>query len=310
MEYTWQQNDAGERVDKVLSRALDVSRTQMQNWIKAGCVLCEQKKLTSKSKLKIGDAIEISPPKPVASEILPEKKSLEIIFEDKDILVLNKKAGEIVHPGAGARQGTLVSALLHHCGKSLSGIGGVERPGIVHRLDKDTSGVLVVAKNDAAHQSLSRQFAERTTQKFYLAYVLGKPRFPSGKWTWNVGRHRVHRQKMTVLQTGGRTAVTEYKILHAYSKITLLELHPLTGRTHQIRVHAAAAGFPIVGDTVYGRAVAWIKEAGVTRHLLHAHKLIFSHPRTNKTLEFIAPLPEDFCCFKKYLTTDDTEKHG
>ncbi|MFH1067722.1 MAG: RluA family pseudouridine synthase [bacterium] len=301
LTYEWTVEDQGERLDKVLAQKCGVSRTQLQVWLKAGLVRCGEHALNAKSRLVVGDKIEIFPPEPQPSHIQPMKLPLDVLYEDKDILVLNKKAGDVVHPGAGARQGTLVSALLYHCKGSLSGIGGVERPGIVHRLDRDTSGVLVVAKNDAAHQALSCQFEERSIIKIYEAYVLGKPRWETGSWTGAIGRHPVHRQKMAVVTKRGREARTDYRALVVGTRASLLELRLYTGRTHQIRVHAAAAGCPVIGDAVYGRAVDWVKQAGVTRQLLHAKKIVFVHPRTNKTVEFVAPVPEDFKKFARFI---------
>lgn len=301
LTYEWKEEDQGERLDKVLAQKCGVSRTQLQAWLKAGLVRCGEGVLTAKSKLVAGNKIEIVPPQLQPSKILPMKLPLDVLYEDQDILVLNKKAGDVVHPGAGMQQGTLVSALLHHCKGSLSGIGGVERPGIVHRLDRDTSGVLVVAKNDAAHQALSCQFEERSVIKIYEAYVLGKPRWATGTWEGSIGRHPSHRQKMAVVTKNGRTARTDYRVLAVGTRASLLELRLHTGRTHQIRVHAAAAGCPVIGDKVYGRPVEWVKQIGVTRQLLHAKKIVFVHPQTHKTVEFIAPVPEDFKKFARFL---------
>lgn len=297
----WAEEDRGERLDKVLAQKCGISRTQFQAWIKEGLVRCGERVLTAKSHLAVGDRVEITPPEIQPSFIQPMELPLDVLHEDEDILVLNKKAGDIVHPGAGKKQGTLVSALLHHCKGSLSGIGGVERPGIVHRLDRDTSGVLVVAKNDAAHQDLSRQFQERSVVKIYEAYVLGKPRWATGSWTGMIGRHPIHRQKMAVVTKRGREARTDFRVLVAGTRASLLELRLHTGRTHQIRVHAAAAGCPVIGDIVYGRSVDWVKKAGIARQLLHAKKMVFIHPRTRKTVEFVAPVPEDFKKFARFL---------
>jgi len=301
IEYIWQERDLRERLDKVLAFRCGVSRSQLQKWLEQGLVLHGEKAITAKHKLKAGDVLTIQPPDALPSTILPEAIPLEVLYEDGDLLVLNKKPGQVVHPGAGNRLGTLVSALLHHCQGQLSGIGGVERPGIVHRLDKETSGVLVVAKNDFTHQSLALQFANRQVTKRYVAWVLGVPRPASGTWKWNIARHPVHRQKMQARETGGRNACTDYKTLEATEAASFIELDLHTGRTHQIRVHAAQAGYPVVGDGTYGRGVWWYEEAGVLRQLLHARFLKFIQPRTRIPIEVSAPVPEDFLNLKSYL---------
>lgn len=301
IEYTWQARDSHDRLDKILAVRCGVSRSQLQRWLEQGFVHLGEKPITSKHKPKEGDVLTIHPPEAVASVILPEAIPLEILYEDSDLLVLNKKPGQVVHPGAGNRLGTLVSALLYHCRGQLSGIGGVERPGIVHRLDKDTSGVLVVAKNDFAHQGLASQFANRQVTKKYVAWVLGVPQPPSGTWKWNIARHPIHRQKMQARQTGGRNAWTDYKTLETTDVASLIELDLHTGRTHQIRVHAAESGHPVVGDMTYGRGIWWYEEAGVTRQLLHARFLKFTQPRTRIPIEISAPVPEDFLNLKSYL---------
>jgi 23S rRNA pseudouridine1911/1915/1917 synthase len=223
---------------------------------------------------------------------------LEILFEDEDLLVLNKPAGLVMHPGAGHQQHTLVNALLAHC-KNLSGIGGVERPGIVHRLDKETSGVLVVAKNDSTHRDLSKQFAARTMQKIYLALVAGVPRKSSGVIDKAIARHPVHRQRMSIARRQGRTAKTEYRVLRAGAGMSLLECTLHSGRTHQIRVHLHHLAHPVLGDKLYGG-----KHAGTfPRQMLHAWKLAFSHPRTGEVTIFEAPLPPDFAEALRQLPT-------
>jgi 23S rRNA pseudouridine1911/1915/1917 synthase len=223
----------------------------------------------------------------IASENLPEDIALEILFEDDDLIVINKPAGLVVHPAPGHAGGTLVNALLHHC-TSLSGIGGVERPGIVHRLDKETSGCLVAAKNDAAHQSLTEQFAGREVRKIYLAICAGILKKKKGTINVPLGRHPVHRQKMGIRVRDGREAVTDWLVLAALPCGTLVRCTLHTGRTHQIRVHMKHLGHPVVGDEVYG------KRAGFARQLLHAWKLGFSHPGTGIPLDFTAPIPPDF----------------
>jgi 23S rRNA pseudouridine1911/1915/1917 synthase len=302
IHYTWTGEETG-RLDKVLAESTGVSRTQIQRWLKEGRIQKEGKAVTAKSKIQTGDVLVIQPPEPEPLDLEPEDLPLDILYEDDQLIALNKSAGQVVHPGSGIRRGTLVSALLHHCKGELSGIGGVERPGIVHRLDKETSGVLVIAKTDFAHQHLAKQFHDREVAKIYQAYVRGKPRWPAGSWTWNIGRHRTQRHKMTAMQTGGREARTDYSVLESYDKASLLELELHTGRTHQIRVHSAKAGHPVIGDAVYGKPAPWLETAGVTRQLLHACRLAILHPKTEKTIEFRAPLPEDFRSFREFMVS-------
>jgi len=220
-------------------------------------------------------------PEPEPAEPQGEAIALDVLYEDDELIVINKPAGLVVHPGAGNWTGTLVNALIHHCGDSLSGIGGVRRPGIVHRLDKETSGCLVIAKNDLAHQSLAAQFAGRTVEKTYLAIVEGSPRRRSGEVNEPIGRHAVNRQKMKVTTAEkGREALTLYRVLSSADGLSLVECRPRTGRTHQIRVHLKHLGHPIAGDPVYG------KRGKYARHLLHAWRLAFDHPRTGERLTF------------------------
>jgi 23S rRNA pseudouridine1911/1915/1917 synthase len=219
----------------------------------------------------------------------PEAIPLDILFEDEDLLVLNKPAGLVVHPGAGHREHTLVNALLSHC-QNLSGIGGQERPGIVHRLDKETSGCLVVAKNDEAHRGLSSQFAARTVEKVYLALVSGKLRKSTGTIEEKIARHPVHRQRMAAISSRGRPAKTEYRVVAFRKDFSLIECQLHSGRTHQIRVHLHHLGHPVLGDKVYAPKLA----SGFPRQMLHAWKLGFQHPCTGDWRSFEAPLPEDF----------------
>jgi len=221
-------------------------------------------------------------------DLRPEALPLETLFEDDDIIVINKPAGLTVHPGAGQREHTLVNALLSRCAV-LSGIGGKERPGIVHRLDKDTSGCLVVAKNDIAHRELSKQFAARSVEKIYLALVAGKLRKAAGVIEEKIGRHPVHRQRMQVRSVRGRTAKTEYRVIRSSDEASLIECRLHSGRTHQIRVHLRHLGHPVLGDKVYGRRLA----KNFPRQMLHAWKLGFHHPRTGEWNNFKAPLPAD-----------------
>ncbi|MGH8046836.1 MAG: RluA family pseudouridine synthase [Chthoniobacterales bacterium] len=281
---------AGERLDRfVAAQEPKLSRARVQALVKSGDILLNEKPARSSETLREGDSISVLVPDAVpVTAMIAEEIPLAILHEDADLLVLDKPAGIVVHPGAGNATGTIVHALLHHC-KDLSGIGGVERPGIVHRLDKETSGCLVIAKNDAAHQSLSAQFAGRTVEKTYLAIVEGTPRRATGVIDAPIGRHRVHRQKMAIVpDEKGREAVTQYRVLASGDGLSLVECLPKTGRTHQIRVHLKHLGHPLAGDPVYGR------RGKFARHLLHAWKLSFDHPRSGGRLHFVSPVPADF----------------
>lgn len=281
---------AGERLDRFVTARVDgLSRSRVQALIETGEILRNDSPTRPAEPLRVGDRISVRiPPAEPAPQLVPEEMPLSVLFEDADLVVLDKPAGLVVHPGAGNATGTLVQGLMHHC-RDLSGIGGVERPGIVHRLDKETSGCLVIAKNDLAHQSLAAQFAERTTEKIYLAVVDGTPRRREGVVEQPIDRHAVNRQKMTIARPGkGREAVTSYRVLLSRDGLSLVECRPRTGRTHQIRVHLKHLGHPIAGDPVYGR------RGRFARHLLHAWKLSFDHPRSGERLSFTAPIPADF----------------
>ena len=288
-EFVAEAGDAGTRLDQFLAARIgELSRSRIQALMSEGHVLVNGQPKLRSCKVRAGEKIVLTVPPVIASENLAEDIALEILHEDDDLIVINKPPGLVVHPAPGHAGGTLVNALLHHC-TELSGIGGVERPGIVHRRDKETSGCLVAAKNDAAHQSLTEQFSGREVRKIYLAIAAGK--FAKKKGTINVplGRHPVHRQKMGVLQRGGgREAVTDWLVLAELPCGTLVQCTLHTGRTHQIRVHMKHLGHPLLGDEVYG------KRAGFPRQMLHAWKLGFSHPRTGKDLDFTAPIPPDF----------------
>ncbi|MFV0416119.1 MAG: RluA family pseudouridine synthase [Chthoniobacterales bacterium] len=284
--------DAGQRLDHCLSRSFpDISRSRLQQRIRRHAIRLNGAPAKPSDILSAGDEITMDPEaEPVSVGLTPEDIPLEILFEDSDLLVIDKPAGMVVHPGAGNLTGTLVHAVLHHC-DDLSGIGGEERPGIVHRLDKETSGCLIIAKNDLAHQNLARQFADRTIKKTYLAITDGAPRRMEDTLHTLIGRHRVHRQKMSVVPDGGRgrEAVTWYRVLEKNSAgAALVACCPKTGRTHQIRVHLRHLGTPIAGDSVYGKRGKW------DRHLLHAWQISFTHPVTKKTMYFTAPVPEIF----------------
>src|SRR3954464_1754703 len=287
---TVEREHAGERLDRFLAGALpDFSRSRLQALIRTEFVTVNGKAVRPRDPVRTGDVIEIREPEVEKVEAQPEQIAFDILFEDDDLLVLNKPAGLVVHPGAGNPQGTLVNALLAHC-QNLSGIGGKERPGIVHRLDKETSGALVIAKNDATHRHLSKQFAARTVGKIYLALVAGLPRPHSGVVDKAIARHPIHRQKMSIARRQGRPAKTEYRVLRSNREISLIECILHSGRTHQIRVHLHHLGHPVLGDKLYAG-----KRAGnFPRQMLHASKLTFRHPRSGEPMTFEAPIPRDF----------------
>jgi 23S rRNA pseudouridine1911/1915/1917 synthase len=281
-------NAAGMRLDRYLAELCpDFSRARLQGFIREGRVKVNQAPAKPSWPLREGDAVLLEIPTETApSPLAAEEMPLGILFEDDHLLVLDKPAGLVVHPGAGNREGTLANGLLHHCA-GIEVVGGIERPGIVHRLDKETSGCLVVAKTESAHRQLAAQFASRDVEKTYLALVDGKPRMPHGTIDAAIGRHPVHRQKMAVVERG-REALTHYRVLESRDAKALVQCQPKTGRTHQIRVHLKHLGHPVSGDPVYGR------RGGFERHMLHAWKLTFTHPATGKRISFSAPLPADF----------------
>jgi 23S rRNA pseudouridine1911/1915/1917 synthase len=282
------------RLDRfVAQQTPEFSRVRIQEVIRAGFVLLNGKVTRPREIVRSGDRVQFNAPVPAS---LPPKRTaattlvaLSILFEDEDLLVLNKAAGISVHPGAGQNSGTLVDALRAHSA-NLSGVGGESRPGIVHRLDKQTSGCLVVAKNDGAHLSLSQQFAARTVEKIYLALVAGKVPRSTGTVEAAIARHRVHRTKMAVAREGGRAARTDFSVLRHGANASLVECRLHSGRTHQIRVHLQHLGHPVLGDTVY----AGRRAGNFSRQMLHAWKVAFDHPRTGARMHFQAPLPEDF----------------
>lgn len=283
--------DADKRIDIYISKNIeDISRTQVQKLIDEGKILVDGKKIKSNYKVKSGDKIEIQIPDPVKVDILPEDIDIEILYEDEDIAVVNKPQGMVVHPAAGNYTGTLVNALLARC-SNLSGINGEIRPGIVHRIDKDTSGVLVIAKNDVAHKKLAEQIKEHSVNRIYVALVEGIIKNDSGVINLPIGRHPVERKKMAVVKNGGRNAVTHFKVLERYRENTLIQAKLETGRTHQIRVHMAHIGHPLVGDPVYGYKKQKYKLKG---QALHAMTLGFVHPTKGEYMEFSAPLPDYF----------------
>ncbi len=284
--------DEPERLDKYLvSHFTDYSRSHLQRLIGEGFVNVNGSQPTKTGLLlEKGDLIEIQFPEPEPIDIIPENIPLEIIYEDKNLLVINKPAGMVVHPSAGHSNGTLVHAVMGHT-SFLEGIGGKKRPGIVHRLDKDTSGIILVAKNDNSHQWLQRQFKLRNVEKFYLALVDGRPATPTGRIIAPIYRDRGQRKKMAIAPEGkGRPSVTEYQTIEQFSNHTLLRVHPLTGRTHQIRIHLSSLRIPIVGDSVYGHKKQRIN---LKRHFLHASELSIRMPGEKNKTTFKAELPDD-----------------
>lgn len=293
----------GIRLDKWLAVSTDLSRSRLSALIEGGYV--EQNGISVMSqdkKVQLGDIFEINLPPPVPAVPEAQDIPLDIVYEDEDLVVINKSADMVVHPAAGNYDGTLVNALLAHCKESLSGIGGVIRPGIVHRLDKDTSGLMVIAKNDEAHHFLSEQFAVHSLERCYQALVWGIPQPMSGIIETQIGRSRINRKKMTVLSSGGKRAETHYKVLDvlAEGRIGLVECCLKTGRTHQVRIHMTSIGHPLLGDKVYGhppRGAAQSEKLRAatqfSRQALHSYKMSFEHPRTHKIMSFELPLPPD-----------------
>ena len=280
----------GERIDKFLDGRIEsLSRSYIQKLIKEKKILVNQLPVKANYKLTTGDTIILQIPDPEPLDIQPENIPLDIIYEDEDVVVVNKARGMVVHPAAGNLNGTLVNALLYHC-KNLSGINGVIRPGIVHRLDKDTSGIMICAKNDAAHLSLSQQIQAKTAQRTYLAVVRGNIKTDSGVIETLIARDKNDRKKMAVVKECGRDAVTEYEVLERFGKYTIVRCRLRTGRTHQIRVHMEYLGYPLVGDPKYSPMKTPFSIQG---QALHSQTLEFTHPRTGERLSFEAPLPED-----------------
>ena len=287
--------EAGERVDKFLARKLDgLTRSAVQKLLEKGCVTRDGKTLEKQEKTVPGTALCVQIPDAVPLELQPEPVPLDIVYEDGDLLVVNKPKGMVVHPAAGNPSGTLVNALLAHCGESLSGINGVVRPGIVHRIDKDTSGLLIVAKNDRAHQSLAAQIKEHSFTRLYEAVVYGVLKDEAGTVDAPIGRHPVERKRMAVTERNSRPAVTHYTVLRRYEGFTHVRLQLETGRTHQIRVHMAYLGHPVAGDPVYGPRKVITALHG---QCLHARVIGFRHPRDGRYLEFTSELPEYFTRF-------------
>ena len=280
---------AGQRADVALAALLEVTRSNMQKLLEEGRAVKGTKVLKSNYKAKKGDEIIVTLPEPQPLDVQPENIPLDIIYEDDDVVGVNKARGMVVHPAAGNYSGTLVNALLYHC-KNLSGINGVIRPGIVHRLDKDTSGIMICAKNDAAHISLSEQIQAKTAKRTYLAVVRGNVKTDSGVIETMIARDKNDRKKMAVVKEDGRIAITEYEVLERFGKYTIVRCKLRTGRTHQIRVHMEYLGYPLVGDPKYSPMKTPFSIQG---QALHSQTLEFTHPRTGERMCFEAPLPED-----------------
>jgi 23S rRNA pseudouridine1911/1915/1917 synthase len=284
--------EAGVRIDRYLSdQCQDISRSYLQKLLKEQSVLVEEKPVKSNYKVNAGDRISLTLPEIREPEIMPEEIPLDIVYEDKDIILINKPKGMVVHPAAGHYSGTLVNGLMSHCRSELSGINGVMRPGIVHRIDMDTTGVLIVCKNDMAHNSISEQLKEHSITRKYAAIAHGVIKDDEGTINAPIGRHPIDRKKMSINEKNGREAVTHYRVLERFRQFTYIECQLETGRTHQIRVHMASKGHPLLGDSVYGPAKCPFRLTGQT---LHAGVLGIIHPRTGEYMEFTAPLPDYF----------------
>jgi 23S rRNA pseudouridine1911/1915/1917 synthase len=306
-ELTAEATDAGARLDRLIAtRRPDLTRSRAKALIEAGRVGFAGGETISEPshRVKPGQTFAIFVPEPEPARPVPQAIPLDIVYEDSDLIVVNKPAGLVVHPAEGNPDGTLVNALLAHCGDTLSGIGGVRRPGIVHRLDKDTTGLMVVAKNDATHQQLAADLEARRVERVYQALVWGVPSPREGEIAGHIGRHPVDRKRMAVLKRGGRAALTRYRVSRAVGPAaSLVECRLATGRTHQIRVHLTSIGHPVVGDPVYGRTTparlarlspeARAAVQGFRRQALHAWQLSLRHPRTGETLRWEAPPPAD-----------------
>jgi 23S rRNA pseudouridine1911/1915/1917 synthase len=293
-------SDAGKRLDQMLHERLpEFSRSRIQRWIEDGRVLVNGRRERASHQVRVGEAIDVEPAEPPPLHATPEAIPLTVLYEDDDLVAIDKPAGMVVHAGAGVHDGTLVNALLHRFG-SLSGVGGALRPGIVHRLDRFTSGVLLVAKNDAAHQRLAAQFSGRLVEKTYLALVHGKVKQESGRIERPIARDPVRRVRMTARLADGRAAWSEYRVLRRFdpqivraSGFTLLEVRIGTGRTHQIRVHLSSLGHPVAGDSLYGAPEKVEGQPPLGRYFLHAHRIRFQLPSTGAEISVVSPLPAE-----------------
>ncbi|MGF0032867.1 RluA family pseudouridine synthase [Bariatricus sp. SGI.154] len=292
-EFFTVENQEGERIDRYLSEELeDRSRSYIQKLIKEQYVIVNQRPVKANYRLSLGDRVEITLPEAKEPDIAPEDIPLDILYEDEDIIIVNKPKQMVVHPAPGHYSGTLVNALMYHCGQELSGINGTMRPGIVHRIDMDTTGSLIVCKNDMAHQSLSEQLKIHSIRRIYVAIVHGNIKEESGTVNAPIGRHPTERKKMSIYSKNGRTAITHYKVLERFGDYTYVQCELETGRTHQIRVHMASIGHPLLGDQVYGPKKCPIPH--LQGQTLHARTLGIIHPRTGGYLEVNAPLPAYF----------------
>jgi 23S rRNA pseudouridine1911/1915/1917 synthase len=285
--------ESGERIDALLARSLEgQTRSAVQRLLESGAVTCAGQTLKKNARARAGDVLEVElPDAPAEVPLIPQNIPLDVVYEDGDVIVVNKPRGMVVHPAPGHADGTLVNALLWHCGESLSGIGGEKRPGIVHRIDMDTSGLLIAAKNDFAHQALSAQLADRSLSRIYEAVVCGSFREEHGTVDAPIGRHPTDRKRLAVTSRGGRAAVTHWEVLGRYNGYTHVRCRLETGRTHQIRVHMAHIGHPLLGDLVYGRKKP---EKGLAGQCLHARELKFVHPRTGESVHLATDLPDYF----------------
>ena len=285
-------DQAGERVDVFLSRSIEnMTRSAAAKLLEEGAVLLCGKPVKKNYKMNIGDELEITLPEPEPVEAVPQNIPLDVVYEDEDVIVVNKPVGMVVHPAAGHPDGTLVNALLYHCGNSLSGINGQLRPGIVHRIDRDTSGLIISAKNDVAHQRLADQLQDHSLYREYEAICVGNLKEDTGTINAPIGRHNTDRKKMAIDYKNGREAVTHWKVLGRYSGFTHIQCRLETGRTHQIRVHMASTGHPLLGDIVYGSKKPY---PGLAGQCLHARKLSFVHPRSGERITVECQLPDWF----------------
>ena len=301
IELTVEELDSNEKPPRLdvylVSHIPEISRSRIQKLIEEGCVLVDSKPVKMSHRLRAGETIAVEMPPLQELDVVAENIPLQIVYEDEYLAVINKPSGMVTHPGAGIMTGTLVNALLHHMKGTLSGIGGTIRPGIVHRLDKETSGLLVVAKEDFSHRHLAEQISSKSATRLYLALVAGNIEEQSGTINKTIGRHPTKRKQMAVVE-GGRHAVTHWQVLERFAKFTLVQVRLETGRTHQIRVHMASIGHPVVGDLLYNRGMTGNQPArakmGLQGQALHSSQLTLIHPRKNCLLEFKAPLPDDF----------------
>jgi 23S rRNA pseudouridine1911/1915/1917 synthase len=315
LQFIVAEGEQGLRLDVFLSQKdPTLSRSRAKGLIEDGDAIVDGKPVRASHRLRSGEKVSLRKPPPVPSEIVPEEIPLSILYEDEAVIVVDKPAGMVVHPAAGNYSGTLVNALQYHC-RNLSGIGGVMRPGIVHRLDKGTSGLVVAAKSDEAHRHLAEQFKKRLVSKHYTALVHGNLREDEGVVDAPVGRHPVERKKMSTASRRGKAALTRWKVLERFGGFTLLEAKIETGRTHQIRVHLSALGHPVVGDSVYGGSKRTVEAPAMravlkklTRQALHAGRLSFAHPVTGEKMSFVSPLPEDMAEVIRFLREKAAEK--